>query len=75
MAVTEQLTGAAQALFVSVLQPSDRPAPEQVRDAIVTSLAAFRDASACAAKVAAEFGEYPEQAANRMRWALDLVAA
>jgi hypothetical protein len=75
MAVTEQLTGAAQALFVSVLQPSDRPAPAQVRDAIVTSLTAYRDASGCAAKMAAEFGEYPEQSANRMRWALGLVAA
>jgi uncharacterized membrane protein len=75
MAATQQLTGAAQALFVSSLQPSDCPAPAQVQDAIVTSLAAYRDASGCAAKMAAEFGEHPEQAANRMRWALGLVAA
>jgi hypothetical protein len=75
MAATQQLTGAAEALFVSALQPSDRPAARQVRDAIVTSLAAYRDAAGCAAKMAEEFGEHPEQAANRMRWALALVAA
>ncbi len=75
MGTTQKLTGAAQALFVSTLQPSDRPAPDQVRDAIVTSLRTYRDASGCAEKMAAEFGEHPEQAANRMRWALGLVAA
>lgn len=74
MAAKQQLTGAAEALFVSSLQPSDHPAPEQVWDAIVASLAAHHDAADCAAKVAAEFGEYPEQAARRMRWALELIA-
>jgi hypothetical protein len=75
MASTQKLTGAAQALFVSTLQPSDHPAAQQVQDAIITSLRTYRDASGCAAKMAAAFGEYPEQAADRMRWALGLTAA
>ena len=74
-AAMKQLTDAAQALFVSALQPSDRPAPQQVRAAIGMSLATYRDPSGCAALMAAEFGEHPEQAADRMRWALELVAA
>jgi hypothetical protein len=70
-----QLRQRAEALFVSSLQPSDRPAPQQVRAAIAASLRAYRGASGCAARMAAEYGEYPEQAASRMRWALQLAAA
>ena len=74
-ASTKQLTSRAQALFVSPLQPSEQPAPEQIRAAIVTSLRTFRGASGCAAKMATEFGEHPDQATDRMRWALQLLAA
>jgi hypothetical protein len=65
----------AEALFVSPLQPSDRPGTRQVRAAIAASLRAYRGAAGCAARMAAEYGEYPEQAASRMRWALSLAAA
>ena len=71
---TENLASMANALFVSSLQPSDHPAAAQVEDAIVTSLRTYREAG-CAARMAAEYGEHPEEAASRMRWALSIVAA
>jgi hypothetical protein len=74
MTTTKQCTRRAEALFASALQPSDQPAPEQVRAAIVTSLRTYGGASGCVATMAAEFGEHPEQAARRMRWALELVS-
>jgi hypothetical protein len=70
-----QLRSRAEALFVSPLQPSDRPAPQQVRAAIAASLRVHHGASGCAARMAAEYGDHPEQAATRMRWALELAAA
>jgi hypothetical protein len=60
----------AEALFVSQLQPSDRPSSAQVWAAIQASLLAFGGADGCAARCAAEFGEHPEVAVMRMRWAL-----
>jgi hypothetical protein len=71
---TENLASMANALFVSTLQPSEHPAAAQVEDAIVTSLRVYHEAG-CAARMAAEYGEHPEEAASRMRWALSLVAA
>jgi hypothetical protein len=71
---TESLANMANALFVSALQPSDHPAAAQVEDAIVTSLRAYCE-DGCTARMAAEYGEHPEEAASRMRWALSLVAA
>jgi hypothetical protein len=73
-ASTENIASFANALFVSTLQPSDQPADEQVEAAIVTSLRTYHTAG-CAARMAAEYGEHPEEAASRMRWALSLVAA
>jgi uncharacterized membrane protein len=63
----------AAAVFVSDLQPSDRPTPGQVAAAVLESLYAYGGATGCAAAVAAEYGEHPETAAARMRWALSLV--
>ena len=62
----------AEALFVSQLQPSDRPSADEVRAAIRASMLAFGGASGCAARCAAEYGEHPEVAVNRMRWALSI---
>jgi hypothetical protein len=70
-----QLRARAEALFASSLQPSDRPGMRQVRAAIAASLLAHRGAAGCAARMAAEYGEHPEEAACRMRWALALAAA
>jgi hypothetical protein len=64
----------SEALFVSSLQQSERPTVGQVRAAIVR---AVRDlgAASCAERVAQEFGDHPETAEARMRWAIRMVAA
>jgi hypothetical protein len=58
----------ADALFVSALQRSDDPSAGQIRQAIAAAIGAF-DYSGCAGRVAQEFGDHPETAAARMRWA------
>jgi hypothetical protein len=65
----------AEAVFVSDLQPSQRPTAGQVAAAVLASLRARGGATGCAAAVAAEYGEHPETAVARMRWALSLVDA
>ena len=58
----------ADALFVSVLQRSDRPDSGQVRTAIAAAVRAY-GGPGCAQRVAQEFGDHPETAVDRMRWA------
>ena len=57
-----------EALFVSALQPSDAPSAPRVREEIRRTV---RDlgSNGCAARVAQEFGDHPEAAIRRMRWA------
>jgi len=64
----------AEALFASDLQPSDRPSDAQVDRAIHMSLTARGGAAGCAEAMAAAYGEQPEAAARRMRWAIDLAS-
>jgi len=64
----------AEALFVSSLQCSELPAAEQVRRAVVTTLRR-NGIRGCAARVAGEFGDHPDLALPRMRWALATVRA
>ena len=59
----------ADALFVSMLQRSDRPSTGQVRQAIAAAIDAY-SGRGCAERVAQEFGDHPETAVVRMRWAL-----
>ena len=61
----------AQALFVSHLQPCDQPTVEQVR-AMVRRVIAEQGVRGCQARVAEEYGEHPEYAAARMRWAREV---
>jgi hypothetical protein len=61
-------TARADALFASALQRSDEPSADQVRQAIAAALRAF-GAEGCAARVAQAYGEHPETAVLRMRWA------
>jgi hypothetical protein len=61
-------TARADALFASALQRSDEPSAAQVRQAIAAAVRAF-GAKGCAARVAQEYGEHPETAVLRMRWA------
>jgi len=58
----------ADALFVSVLQRSDQPSAGQVRQAIAAAVRAY-GRRGCAQRVAQEFGDHPETAVMRMRWA------
>jgi uncharacterized membrane protein len=62
----------AEALFASHLQTSDTPDPEIV-DRVVTGLLQRDGAAGCAARMAYEYGEYPDTAAQRMRWARQVV--
>ena len=64
----------AEALFVSPLQPSEHPTQAQVRAAIDASLRSYGGPLGCASWLAAEYGEHPEVAADRMRWALQLAS-
>src|SRR5215469_250987 len=58
----------ADALFASHLQRHDEPSAAQVDQAIAAVVGAL-GACGCAARVAQEYGEHPETAAVRMRWA------
>ena len=62
----------ADALFASALQRSDEPSAAQVRLAIAAVTGTLGPAG-CAARVAQEYGEHPETAVLRMRWARALV--
>jgi hypothetical protein len=64
----------ADALFVSALQRSEQPGAGPVRPALATTLRRFGDRG-CTEQVAQEFGEHPELAVARMRWARKAVAA
>jgi len=58
----------ADALFVSALQCSEAPSAGQVRQAIDAAVREF-GLSGCAGRVAQEFGDHPDAAVVRMRWA------
>ena len=58
---------AAEALFVSGVQPSDRPSRKRLEDA-VTAMILRHGSDGCAAVVAEEFGDHPEVAVARMCW-------
>ena len=62
----------AEALFASALQRSDEPSAEQVGRAIAAAVRAF-GTRGCTARVAQAYGEHPETAVVRMRWALAMV--
>ena len=62
----------AEALFLSILQPSGSPSPDQVRRAVTTTLQRL-GVRGCAAQVAGEFGDHPDTAVTRMSWALATV--
>ena len=61
-----------EALFASTLQESDAPTPQAVADAI-SSAVRQRSPGGCASQMAQEFGDHPEEARDRMRWARQLL--
>ena len=62
----------ADAVFVSGLQRCDEPSACEVRQAAAAAIRAF-GCSGCAGRVAQEFGDHPETAVIRMRWARGVV--
>jgi hypothetical protein len=62
----------AEALFVSALQASGSPSPDQIRRAVATTLRRL-GVRGCAAQVAGEFGDHPDTAVARMSWALTTI--
>jgi hypothetical protein len=68
-----QLEGArVEALFASDLQRSEAATAESVRSAVTVTIRRL-GARGCEARVAQEYGEHPETAVSRMRWALGAV--
>jgi len=62
------------ALFVSYLQRSQQPTPELIRAAVAATVGQLGEAR-CAELVAQEFGEHPDCALGRMRWARSAILA
>ncbi len=62
-----------EALFASWLQPSHAPAAETVAEAINCAMRQF-GLGGCVSRMAQEFGDHPEAAAERMRWVRRAVA-
>jgi len=62
----------ADAVFASLLQRSEAPTAAQVRAAAAAALRAY-GGRGCAERVAQEFGDHPEAAVARMRWARAMV--
>jgi ABC-type taurine transport system ATPase subunit len=61
------------ALFVSSLQRSDAPGAGIVAEAIRVTLQQ-RGTDGCTGRMAQEFGDHPEAAAERMRWVRSLLS-
>jgi hypothetical protein len=62
-----------EALFASWLQPSEAPTAERVAEAINWAVRRF-GIGGCAGRMAQEFGDHPEAAAERMRWVRQVAA-
>ena len=67
-------TSKAAALFASSMQPSEHATGEQIIAAIRDGLLRHGGLRGVVAYQAAEYGDHPETAAARMRWARDAVA-
>lgn len=65
----------AEALFASELSRYSTPRPEQVDEAIAQALRRYGGISGCVAHMAGEYGDHPEAASARMRWACGVVAS
>jgi hypothetical protein len=73
---TDVLTAArAEALFTSPLSAASRPGRGEVEAAICQAVRSHGGVRGCAAWVATEYGDHPETAPARMRWALHVVHA
>ena len=64
----------AYAVFASSIEPGDGLSVAELEELVLATLSA-RGASGCAACAAREFGDHPEAAVARMRWALVVAGA
>jgi hypothetical protein len=69
------LAARAQALFASDLSARREYTRTEVAAAIRQAVSAHRGRGGCAGQVAAAYGEHPETAADRMRWARAVIQA
>jgi len=76
MTTIDVLTAArAEALFTSDLSAAEQPTLTQLTAVIRRALRDHGGTRGCAGEVAASYGDYPEIAAPRMRWARQAVEA
>ena len=61
------------ALFASPLSAAGEPSPAEVDQAIQDSVRAHGGIRGCCAEMAAAYGDYPETAPDRTRWARRMV--
>jgi hypothetical protein len=62
-----------EALFASRLRQSDTPTASELAEIIRATVRQY-GVRGCADRMAQEFGDHPEAAADRMRWVRQLVA-
>ena len=70
---SQLLAARAAALFASDLPSGTRPSGPAVDAAIANAVHACGGTRGCVATMAAAYGDYPETAAPRMRWARGVV--
>jgi hypothetical protein len=58
---------AAEALFVSDMQPSECPSQHDIEQAITAMLLCY-GSDGCAAELAEQFGDHPEASVRRLSW-------
>ena len=69
---SQLLAARAAALFASDLPTGSQPSGTVVNVAIASAVRACGGTRGCVAMMAAAYGDYPESAAPRMRWALGI---
>jgi hypothetical protein len=65
----------AEALFASYLATSSHPDRAEVAAQVSAAVRTFGGVRGCAAEVAYAYGERPETAAARMRWARTVISS
>jgi hypothetical protein len=68
-------TARAEALFASGLSECSRPTRQQAADAIGWAVRMYGGVRGCAAELAGAYGDYPDAAMVRMRWARRVIDA
>jgi hypothetical protein len=67
--IVDLTTARAEALFASTLSAAEPHDRDELKAAIAAAVRHYRGVKGCAELMAGHFGDHPEQAAARMRWA------